>query len=335
MTFKQFIYYCAMCGGWAALLAWLLVRGLGIYSNENPLYRASLVGGMLGLLIGLALGTLDAILNSVGFQRVVRALVSLGVGLLGGLAGGLLGQKIKQAGLPSFLGWMLAGLVIGLAIAVFDLLRGLAEPQTMRQAVRKMVNGMIGGVLGGFIGGLPYEMLMKAVENAQDQGESFLGLQRSPAAIGLVVLGMCIGLLIGLAQVILKEAWVRVEVARRPGKELILNKAETSIGRQEGCDIGLFGENGVERVHAHILMEGNRYLLADAGTPGGTYINEQRVAGPTPLRNGDLIRVGSAVLRFGERQKRDHEPRAAARGARPAAAAPSPAASNNPFDFGS
>ena len=36
----------------------------------------------------------------------------------------------------------------------------------------------------------------------------------SPTSTGFVALGMCIGLLIGLAQVILKEAWLKVETGR-------------------------------------------------------------------------------------------------------------------------
>ena len=30
MSFKLFIYYCALCGGWAAFLAWGLVQWLGV-----------------------------------------------------------------------------------------------------------------------------------------------------------------------------------------------------------------------------------------------------------------------------------------------------------------
>ena len=132
-----------------------------------------------------------------------------------------------------------------------------------------------------------------------------LHLNRSSLAIGLVILGACIGLLIGLAQVILKEAWVKVEAGFRPGRQLILSKAETTVGRAESCDLGLFGDSGVERLHARILLEDNRYLLADAQTPGGTFLNDARVDRPTPLRDGDTIRVGNSRLRFGERARRD------------------------------
>src|SRR5262249_54388941 len=126
----------------------------------------------------------------------------------------------------------------------------------------------------------------------------------SPSATGFVVVGLCVGLLIGLARVILKEAWVRVEKGFRAGRELILSKPETLIGRAESCDIGLFGDNAVEKTHARIVRQGGSYVVTDAGTPNGTYLNGERITGPTPLRSGDLIEVGAAALRFGERQKR-------------------------------
>jgi pSer/pThr/pTyr-binding forkhead associated (FHA) protein len=127
----------------------------------------------------------------------------------------------------------------------------------------------------------------------------------SSSAWGFVALGACIGLFIGLAQVILKEAWVKVETGPRSGRELILTKDETTIGRAEACDIGLFGDNTIEKMHARIVLKNGRYLLVDADTPSGTYLNDERITEPAPLRSGDLIRVGrDRLLRFSEKQKR-------------------------------
>ena len=82
----------------------------------------------------------------------------------------------------------------------------------------------------------------------------------------------------------------------------MLTKNEVLIGRAEVCDVGLFGDHAVERRHARILREKRGYVLVDEGTTTGTYLNESPVAAPTLLRSGDVIRVGSNVLRFGERQ---------------------------------
>jgi pSer/pThr/pTyr-binding forkhead associated (FHA) protein len=44
-------------------------------------------------------------------------------------------------------------------------------------------------------------------------------------------------------------------------------------------------------------------MLADAGSQGGTFLNNRRVTHPTKLYSGDLIRVGSSVLTLEERQE--------------------------------
>jgi hypothetical protein len=300
MSFKLFIYYCALCGGWAAFLAWGLVQLLqigpgGDHQPESPEASSALVAGLLGLLVAAAIGAIDALANAKGAQRFIRILVCLVVGVAGGLNGGFFGELLFQkASLPRVIGWMLVGIVIGVSIGVFDLLRALSSGGEMRLAIKKMLNGVYGGLLGGVVGGLLFDLVLRSTDK----------LPHGNLAIGLVILGLCIGLLIGLAQVILKEAWLKVEAGFRAGRELMLSKDETTIGRAEGCDVGLFGDKDVERLHARILLKNNRYLLDDAETPGGTYLNDQRVSRPTPLRSGDRIRVGHCVLRFGERQKR-------------------------------
>jgi pSer/pThr/pTyr-binding forkhead associated (FHA) protein len=85
---------------------------------------------------------------------------------------------------------------------------------------------------------------------------------------------------------------------------MMISKDETVIGRAEGIDIGLYGEQGIEKQHARIVLKNNNYYLVDNETPGGTFLNGQRVDGRTPLKNGDRIQVGTAVLRWGERPKR-------------------------------
>src|SRR5262249_24554584 len=156
-----------------------------------------------------------------------------------------------------------------LAPGIYDLFARLMRDEDTRGARRKVLNGLLGGAAGGLLGGLLLLLLgfgwkLALGEMARDFW--------SPSATGFVGLGLCIGLLIGRAQVILKEAWVKVESGFRAGGELILSKPATTIGRAESSDVGLFGDNTVEKTHARILQEGDRYLLEDADTPGGTFL---------------------------------------------------------------
>jgi hypothetical protein len=191
--------------------------------------------------------------------------------------------------------------MIGAAPGMYDLLERLLRKENRAGAVRKLIHGLIGGLIGGFLGGLIFLALLSlGAVVFREEAANFW----TPVAAGFIALGMCIGLLIGTAQVILKEAWLKIESGRRAGREVILSKPAITIGRAESCDIGLFGDPTVERLHARILLQDNRYLLADENTPRGTYVNGHRIDGPAALRSGDLIRVGNCTLRFGERQKR-------------------------------
>jgi hypothetical protein len=321
MSFKLFIYYCAICGGWAALVGWAVGQALAAPIPEDwvtvkAFLRALILGLSLGAMVACALAFVD-MLWSTGGRGMSQALLKAVVVAVIGCAAGLVGAAVGQAGyqltnmvLLRVLGWTLTGLLIGGSVGLYDTWAGRAKRQTALGAVRKVRNGLIGGFLGGLLGGILHSALgaslsgffgaVGALFHSAKAADDF----KSTSAWGFVALGVCIGLFIGLAQVILKEAWVRVEQGFRAGRELMLTKDEITIGRAEGCDIGLFGDNGIERTHARIVRKNGRFLLADAETPGGTYLNDERIGEPRPLRDGDLIRVGKSSLRFGERQKR-------------------------------
>jgi hypothetical protein len=307
MSFRLFIYYCALCGGGGAFLGWMLGRPIHLRSG---ILTQGLKGMCLGLAVAWALAFVDALwmfslrrFVSIGL-RVVTAVV---VGTLGGLLGGLVSQTLygwKDYDVFLVFGWTITGFLIGVSLGVFDLLSNLLRGQDPGSALRKIYKGVLGGTLGGMIGGIlsllilgGWTRLLRPLGGNVDVEDRLW----SPSAWGFVALGTCIGLLIGLAQVILKEAWLRVEAGFRKGREVILAKPEITIGRAESCDIGLFGDPQIEKLHARIRQEGNRYVLLDEGA--GTYVNDDLVYGSRILHSGDAIRMGKCVLRFGERPK--------------------------------
>jgi DNA-binding winged helix-turn-helix (wHTH) protein len=52
----------------------------------------------------------------------------------------------------------------------------------------------------------------------------------------------------------------------------------------------------VSRVHAQIELQHNRYILSDAGSSNGTYLNGQRVDEPAQLSTNDEIWLGSSAV---------------------------------------
>jgi hypothetical protein len=303
VSFRVFVYWCALCGGWAAAGGWALGR---LVSHGDSLGSTGLKGMFMGLFIALALGLVDAlwVFSLRQFGRVLpRVLVCGAVGTIGGLIGGVAGQLLfdweNLAALQIF-GWVLTGLLVGVSIGSYDFLRCWVRQEDLRGTAGKVIRGVLGGTIGGLLGGI-LDWKLGDVWAGIFPGKGDLW---SPSLTGFIALGLCIGLLIGVAQVVLKEAWLRVEAGFRKGRELLLHRPLLTIGRAEVCDLGLFGDPQIEKLHARIYRQEDRYLIADAGSANGTYVNDQRIGEPTLLRCGDLIRVGSAYLRFSERRKR-------------------------------
>src|SRR4051794_17512067 len=120
MSFRMFIYYCAMTGGCAALVGWALGR---MASGSSDLLNDCVRGLFLGMLVAAGLGFVDALLNidyrQVG-QLAMRVGVTVIVGAFGGLIGGLIGHGLFKMWSPFLvIGWTFTGFLIGAAIGVF------------------------------------------------------------------------------------------------------------------------------------------------------------------------------------------------------------------------
>jgi hypothetical protein len=313
VSFKLFIYYSTICGAWAALAAAGVSRvvtqlGGPFAGSAGPLAQNILMGSLLGLFVALVLGIVDGLWNLTGYRynRVMaRGSLSGLLGALGAAAGAGIGSMLLNW-IPSAIavvaGWMLTGLMIGASLGSFDYLARLRSGDRSGGGRRKLINALMGGSLGGAAGGALFVgagNILPALFGNRSAEELV-----SPTSWGFAALGSCLGLFIGTAQIILRTAWIRIETGRRFGRELILSKDETTIGRTEACDLGLFGDPGVERMHARIILKDGRYLLSDAGTDGGTFLNDRRLTGSAELESGDSIRVGTSLLSFRVKRKK-------------------------------
>jgi predicted component of type VI protein secretion system len=70
----------------------------------------------------------------------------------------------------------------------------------------------------------------------------------------------------------------------------------TTIGR-EGCDITLTDPD-VSRRHAAIRIAAGEVTIEDLGSTNGTLVNGDTITEPRTLRDGDEIRIGSAIWRL-------------------------------------
>jgi hypothetical protein len=310
MSFYRLIFYSAVIGGWAAFSGWLLGELFFMHRAAQVDFLAFVItSALVGGGIAAALSLLAGAANGQWKQQVPRALVGLGGGLLGGALGGFIGNLIYslyEASVTRALGWMIMGLAIGSVDGLYNRLP------------KKIRNGLIGGGLGGFAGGLLFDPVVRLIGGAM-----------SGRATAFVILGVCIGLFIGLAEVILKDAWLTVLAGFRPGRQLILDRGETWLGTSEKAQLPFiaFGAKGVEPIHLRILRrDDGSFVLQDNDSRTGTLVNGRRAQAPVLLQNGDMIQLGANVVRFSEsfrRSGREAQPLlATATGARPAAPPP-------------
>jgi hypothetical protein len=304
MSFRRFMYYSTLVGAWAAFVGWALAR---VVAPSGDVLSAAIYGLAVGLLVAFGLSLVEALWNFSPSQFLAifgRVTVATFIGLVGSSAcGGLAGYlfSIGNWSVLFLLSWIVLGLLIGLAVSAFDVVAGLAR-KDLRGPLTKLIKCSLGGTAGGVLGGVFAWLLKFPVGNLLgDPGGNNLW---TPTAVGFVILGGLIGLLVGLSQVVLLEAWIRVEAGFRSGRDVVLSRERTLIGRAEGSDIALFGDHGVEKRHALIHLERGGYFLEPLPNTSGTYINDQPVLSRTRLVAGDLIRVGKSVLRFNQRRKR-------------------------------
>lgn len=76
-----------------------------------------------------------------------------------------------------------------------------------------------------------------------------------------------------------------------------LIESMTGVGRN--ADNGIALEfNGVSRYHFKLHASGETHVLEDCGSKNGTYLNNKKVEGNTPLAKGDIIKIGSIALKY-------------------------------------
>jgi hypothetical protein len=301
------IYFNAVFGALGGLLGWLL---FGVFGDPGTSERRQWLLG--GAVIGGSIGYFVVSVEAIRDRSLVRfcRLASYGVvlGAVGGALGMWLGETVNYALVgqigarrDSFLpflatmaarglGWMLLGTAIGVS-------EGIAA-----RSLGKFSYGTLGGALGGFVGGALFGGLYLAAIEWTTSHEAWAALG---GAVGLVTLGACIGALSALVQAVFQAASVRVLRGWQEGREYPLDKIDTLLGRDERADIALFRDMKVEKRHAIIQRDRNRFVLINNhAPPEQTQVNGAAVANTLDLNDGDRIQLGNVILRFQLREAR-------------------------------
>jgi len=78
----------------------------------------------------------------------------------------------------------------------------------------------------------------------------------------------------------------------------LVNRIETTIGRDSSCDIVL-DHVSVSKIHAKIVAKGNIYYLIDNNSTNGIVVNGKKVDGKIQLHEKDIILITNSKLIFG------------------------------------
>lgn len=289
MTARLKLIFYLIAGALGGIGSWAFVLFLLNKDFSNPLMPHIIVGSIIGLHIGAYIWSVEAVAARQRYKAIIGAVYGGMSGIIGGGIGGLFGATIftkiggfivermdamSEAGvyLGLAMGWGLLGLFIGMS-------GGIAE-----RSWKKSVYGIIGGTIGGVVGGIIFNYLRS-------------NIHYSATAIGLAFLGGSIGLGISLVEEALSTVKVRIIKGRNEGRTFSVTKNTISIGRDDRCDVCLSGNEGVALQHAKISVNNNAFEITETGGGTGVYVNDKKSA-KSELKNGDIIRIGSAVLMF-------------------------------------
>jgi hypothetical protein len=84
-------------------------------------------------------------------------------------------------------------------------------------------------------------------------------------------------------------------VIRHTGQVFPLTETPVTIGRASDNDVVL-SDQQVSRHHATLFRRGDTFYVQDLESANGTYLNEQRIPAPRPLRHGYVLRMGNTIF---------------------------------------
>jgi hypothetical protein len=295
------IYFNVVLGCIGGILGWLIV-GLIPMDDWNVHLSNVLSGIGVGLFIGGAIGMMEGLLVKRSILRTFLGLIggtiagaiSGGLGLgLGGLAfvfignletsfltDPLFGSFTLGGFLARIIGWVSFGAFLGLGLGMLSL------------KIKRIGFSLLGGMIAGLIGGIIYDLLTQVFLQNSGQAQVFL------SAVGIVLIGACLGGIIAATVELAKDAMIKVIAGKRTNTEISVI-GRTTIGSSDACDVYIPDE-GVKKNHAQVLKEAKGFIIQNTADNQPVLVNQTTLAtGATlPLKDGDLITIGAAKMQF-------------------------------------
>lgn len=292
-SFKRRVFLC-LIGCIAGLASWPAAETALLFQEGFPSYLtfSIFLGCIFGLTMGGFFGSGDGIIMSHRRNLINGVIQGVLIGALGGIVGFLAGQgalflmgeylihsmkKFNTVGLPlsRALGWAVLGIFIGMVDGIRS-----------RSAIKIRV-GIIGGISGGFMGGLALEYIRML----------FPGMVFA-RFVGLLIFGLCIGLLYGFVEVKLSFGVLTLLNGKFKGKEFLIAQRKMKIGNSNKNDIILSDYQDVGEFHAEVKIKKDEVFISPMEEgKSKVFVNDDRITSHM-LKFEDVIKIGSAKLLY-------------------------------------
>ena len=261
------------------------------------------VAGAIGLLIGAVEGLLCRLLR----RAVIAGLIGMLVGTMGGfllyLPTNLIynvfttwaSEQAQEAGIfTTFalfvqmcgraLSWSLMGMAMGLG-------QGIALKSN-----RLLLYGFLGGVIGGLLGGLLFDPIQFFIQGSDAPSAHWSRM------VGFTVIGLSVGVLIGVVQLLARDVWLRMTHGPLAGKEFLFFKDVMTVGASQQCEIYLFNDPHVLPRHATLRTIGEECEIESLSRDKPVLLNDRSIR-RSRLRHGDRITIGRTSFVFQMKQR--------------------------------
>ncbi len=272
----------------AGLALWSLQEVAQLANLQLPI-PASLALSFQGLLIGALLGGIFLSLEGYLDRNIPRMAQGLKIGLLfgaiGGMSGFFLGNRLVELVIASDLGltglgifaaqkWLPLLLAIGIAIGVRDqsylqMTRGVAATLTTHILLTALSGYLYLAPISGFV--------HLAIESL------FLCLVFSTSFYYFSNFR--------------RTEWLRMLNGDLRDQEFELNKEVHFLGTQSLDSINLSSYPNINSTHAKLIKFYSGYSLVDNDPFGRTFVNFRSIT-EQPLKNGDIIKLGTALFQY-------------------------------------
>lgn len=281
--------------------AGLSLHQLAARTSAASLLLFPLIAGFIGLMIG----AVDGFICRLPRRALVSGLVGLIVGFIGGfiahIVAGLVYTPLNHLAMAQMgngyittFGFIVQMIGRSLAWGLAGCAMGLGQGIALRSK-RLLIYGLLGGAIGGLLGGLLFDPIDMLV----------IGDHKPSAAIsrliGFAVIGLSVGGLIGVVELLARDAWLRMTQGPLAGKEFLLFKDVMNIGSSPRSDIYLFNDPLVIGDHAVLRAVGDECEIESRHRDSRVLLNSRPVQ-QARLRHGDQITIGRTMFVFEKRK---------------------------------